>query len=189
MKFEEDIQECLQILKTGGVILYPTDTIWGIGCDATDAKAVDKIFQLKKRPDEKAMIVLVAEEKDVLKYVANADLSVFDYLQQHVKPVTVVYEGAIGLADNLVGKDGSIAIRICKDPFCKHLIKRFRRPIVSTSANISGQPPATFFSDISDEIKNGVDYSVKYRQDDKTVATPSSIIKWGKDGTVTILRR
>jgi len=189
MKFEEDIQECLEVLKTGGVILYPTDTIWGIGCDATDAKAVERIFQLKKRPDEKAMIVLVAEEKDVLKYVANADLSVFDYLQQHVKPVTVVYEGAIGLADNLVGKDGSIAIRICKDPFCRHLIKRFRKPIVSTSANISGQPPATFFSDINDEIKNGVDYSVKYRQDDKTVAAPSSIIKWGKDGTVTILRR
>ena len=188
MKFEEDIQECLKVLKTGGVILYPTDTIWGIGCDATDAKAVEKVFQLKKRPDEKAMIVLVAEEKDVLKYVANADLRVFDYLQQNAKPVTVVYEGAIGLADNLVSKDGSIAIRICKEPFCKHLIKRFRKPIVSTSANISGLPPATFFSEISDELKNGVDYSVKYRQDDKAVATPSSIIKWGKDGTVTILR-
>ena len=168
--------------------MYPTDTIWGIGCDATDAKAVEKIFQLKKRPDEKAMIVLVAEERDVLKYVANADLRVFDYLQQHKKPVTVVYEGALGFADNLVGKDGSIAIRICNDSFCKHLIKRFRKPIVSTSANISGQPAARFFSDIDDEIKNAVDYIVKYRQDDKTISTPSSVIKWNKDATVTILR-
>ncbi len=188
MDFEEDIQACLKTLKTGGIILYPTDTVWGIGCDATDAKAVERIFQLKKRPDEKAMIVLVAEERDVLKYVANTDLRVFDYLQQNTKPVTVVYEGAIGFADNLVGKDGSIAIRICKDSFCKHLIKRFRKPIVSTSANISGQPTARFFSDIDDEIKNAVDYVVKYRQDDKTISTPSSVIKWNKDATVTILR-
>jgi L-threonylcarbamoyladenylate synthase len=188
MDFEDDIQECLKVLKNGGTILYPTDTIWGIGCDATDAKAVEKIFQLKKRPDEKAMIVLVAEERDVLKYVAGADLRTFDYLQQNQKPVTVVYEGAIGLADNLVGKDGSIAIRICNDNFCKHLIKRIRKPIVSTSANISGQPPAKFFSEINDEIKNAVDYIVKYRQDDKTVRIASSVIKWNKDATVTILR-
>lgn len=176
------------MLKNGGIILYPTDTIWGIGCDATDVKAVEKIFQLKKRPDEKAMIVLVAEEKDVLKYVANADLRVFDYLQLNAKPVTVVYEGAIGLADNLVGKNGSIAIRICKDSFCKHLIKRFRKPIVSTSANISGQSTAKLFSEIDEEIKNAVDYVVKYRQDDKIIATPSSVIKWNKDASVTILR-
>jgi L-threonylcarbamoyladenylate synthase len=188
MDFEKDIQECLTVLKSGGIILYPTDTIWGVGCDATDAKAVEKIFQLKKRPDEKAMIVLVAEERDVLKYVANADLRVFDYLQQNSKPVTVVYEGAIGLADNLVGKDGSAAIRICNDSFCKHLIKRFRKPIVSTSANISGQPPANFFSEINDEIKDAVDYTVKYRQDDKAIATASSVIKWNRDATVTILR-
>ena len=188
MDFERDIQNCLSVLKSGGIILYPTDTIWGIGCDATDAKAVEKIFQLKKRPDEKAMIVLVADERDVLKYVANADLRVFDYLKQNPKPVTVVYEGAIGMADNLVSKDGSIAIRICNDSFCKHLIKRFRKPIVSTSANISGQPPAKFFSEINDEIKNAVDYTVKYRQDDRTIANPSSVIKWNLDATVTVLR-
>jgi L-threonylcarbamoyladenylate synthase len=188
MDFEEDIQACLTTLKTGGIILYPTDTIWGIGCDATNAKAVENIFQLKRRPDEKAMIVLVAEERDVLKHVANADLRVFDYLQQYSKPVTVVYEGALGFADNLVGKDGSIAIRICKENFCKHLIKRFRKPIVSTSANISGQPTPRFFSDIDDKIKNAVDHVVKYRQDDNTISTPSSVIKWNKDATVTILR-
>jgi L-threonylcarbamoyladenylate synthase len=187
--FDNDIQECLTVLKNGGIILYPTDTIWGIGCDATDAKAVERIFRLKKRPDEKAMIVLVAEERDVLKYVANADLRVFDYLQQNSKPVTVVYEGAIGLADNLVGKDGSIAIRICKDNFCKHLIKRVRKPIVSTSANISGQSTANLFSEINEEIKRSVDYIVKYRQDDKTIATPSSVIKWNKDSSITVLRK
>jgi len=188
MDFENDIQNCLSTLKSGGVILYPTDTIWGIGCDATDAKAVEKIFQLKKRPDDKAMIVLVGEERDILKYVANADLRVFDYLLQNPKPVTVVYEGAIGLAENLLGKDGSVAIRICNDGFCKHLIKRFRKPIVSTSANISGQPPAMFFSEINDEIKKAVDYVVKYRQDDKTVISPSSVVKWNKDATVTTIR-
>jgi len=179
---------CLTVLKKGGIILYPTDTVWGIGCDATDAKAVERIFQVKKRPDEKAMIVLVAGEKDVLKYTANADLHVFNYLQQHSKPTTVVYDGAIGLADNLIGNDGSIAIRICNDVFCKHLIKRFGKPVVSTSANISGQPVAKLFSEIKAEIKNAVDYIVNFRQDDNTIATPSSVIKWNKDSTVTILR-
>jgi len=188
MDFENDIQECLTALKSGGIILYPTDTIWGIGCDATNAKAVEKIFQLKKRPDEKAMIVLVADERDVLKYVAHADLRVFDYLDQHQQPVTVVYEGAIGLADNLIGKDGSVAIRICKDEFCKHLIKRFRKPIVSTSANISGQTPPATFDAITDEIKSAVDYIVKHRQDDQRKASPSKVIRWNKDATVTVLR-
>ena len=187
MDFEKDIQNCLEVLKKGGIILYPTDTVWGIGCDATNTNAVEKIFQLKKRPDEKAMIVLVAGERDVLKYVANADLRVFDYLQQNAKPTTVVYDGAIGLADNLIAKDGSTGIRICNDIFCKHLIKRFGKPIVSTSANISGQPVAKLFSEITAEIKEAVDYVVKYRQDDKTIAIPSSVIKWN-NGVITILR-
>ena len=187
MDFEKDIQECLAILKNGGIILYPTDTIWGIGCDATNMNAVEKIFQLKNRADEKALIVLVADEREIMKYVANADLRVFDYLQQQSKPTTVVYDGAIGLADNLIGRDGSVAIRICKEVFCKHLIKRFRKPIVSTSANISGQPAAKFFEEINDQIKNTVDYIVKYRQDDKTIASPSAVIKWN-NGVITILR-
>ena len=187
MDFEQDIQNCLAVLKNGGIILYPTDTVWGIGCDATDTKAVEKIFQLKKRPDEKAMIVLVAGEKDLLKYVANADLRVFDWLRQNPHPTTVVYDGAIDLADNLMGKDGSVAIRICNDIFCKHLIKRFRKPIVSTSANISGQVAPKLFAEITGEIKNAVDYIVKYRQDDNTVAAPSSVIKWNNGG-ITIIR-
>ncbi len=185
--FENDIEQCLKAMNAGGLILYPTDTVWGIGCDATNEEAVERIYALKRRPDEKAMIVLVADERDVLRYVAAPDLQLFEYLQQTQKPTTVIYEGAIGLADNLVAQDGSIAIRICNEEFCKHLIKRFRKPIVSTSANISGQPPARLFSDITDEIKNGVDYVVRYRQDDRTAATPSSLIKWD-NGTVTIIR-
>jgi L-threonylcarbamoyladenylate synthase len=187
MNFEKDIEQCLAVLKNGGLILYPTDTVWGIGCDATNADAVQKIYDLKQRPDEKAMIVLVAEERDVLQYVASPDLAVFDYLQHTSKPTTVIYEGAIGLADNLTGTDGSIAIRICNEQFCKHLIKRFRKPIVSTSANISGQPTAKLFADIEFEIKKRVDYVVAYRQDDNSIAAPSSVIKWD-NGTVVIIR-
>ena len=174
-------------MQRGGLILYPTDTVWGIGCDDNNEKAVDKIYKLKKRQDEKAMIVLVADERQVLQYTASPDLSVFDYLQQTNKPTTVIYEGAIGLAENLISKNGSIAIRICDELFCRHLIKRFRKPIVSTSANISGEPTAAFFSEIIDEIKSQVDYVVEYRQDDKTIASPSSVIKWD-NGEVTVIR-
>lgn len=187
MDFEKDIEQCLLALKTGGLILYPTDTIWGIGCDATNAESVEKIYKLKKRSDEKAMIVLVADEKDVLNHVAATDLRVFDYLEKTKKPTTVIYNGALGLAENLTGRDGSIAIRICHESFCRQLIKRFRKPIVSTSANISGQPVAKTFAGISNEIKTGVDFIVNFRQDDETIAEPSSVIKWN-NGVVTVIR-
>jgi L-threonylcarbamoyladenylate synthase len=185
--FEMDVDKCLQALKGGGTILYPTDTIWGIGCDATNAEAVKKIYELKKRSDEKSLIVLVADKKEILRYVTQPDPGVFDYLKTVRKPATVIYEGAIGLADNLVGKDGSIAIRICKDKFCKRLIKRFRKPIVSTSANISGHPFSQNFSDIPEEIKKNVDYIVLYRRNDNTVAEPSALIRWER-GEVVVLR-
>jgi L-threonylcarbamoyladenylate synthase len=187
MDFQQDIDQCLKTLSEGGLILYPTDTIWGIGCDATNSEAVQKVYALKQRADEKALIVLLADERDVLQYVAGADLSVFDYLQQTAKPTTVIYDGAIGLAENLIGADGSIGIRLCQEPFCRHLLKRFRKPIVSTSANISGQPSAPFFKQVSDEIKNGVDYVVQYRQKDETAAAPSAIIKW-ENGSVRVIR-
>lgn len=186
--FSNDINHCLETLHKGGVILYPTDTVWGIGCDATNTDAVEKIYHLKKRPDEKSMIVLVADERDVLQYVASPDLAVFDYLQQAKKPTTVVYEGALGIADNLVAKDGSIAIRICRDPFCRQLIKRFRKPIVSTSANISGLPAPKIFAEISELIINAVDYTVNYRREDNKIAEPSAVIRWNKDGSHTVLR-
>jgi len=187
MNFEKDIETCLEVLRSGGLILYPTDTIWGIGCDATNEKAVARIYKLKKRDDEKAMIVLVADERDIMQHVAAPDLSLFDHLEETTKPTTVVYDGALGFADNLIAQDGSIAIRICKEEFCRHLIKRFRKPIVSTSANISGMTAPKIFKEITDEIKKGVDYIVKYKQDDETPAQPSSLIKWN-NGNITVLR-
>ena len=187
MKFEKDIEKCLEVLRNGGLILYPTDTVWGIGCDATNENAVDKIYKLKKRSDEKAMIVLAADEREVMQHVAAPDLALFDHLETLDKPTTVVYEGALGFANNLVGKDGSIAIRICNDEFCRHLIKRFRHPIVSTSANVSGTNTPRTFGEIAEEIKNGVDFIVHYRQDDTTPAQPSSLIKWN-NGNVSVLR-
>ena len=186
LEFEQDISNCLSTLKQGGIILYPTDTIWGIGCDATNANAVTKVYTLKERPDEKAMIVLVADEKDILRYVTQPDLSIFEYLKNQVKPTTVIYDGAVGLAGNLIGDDGSIAIRICSDEFCKHLIKRFRKPLVSTSANVSGQPFPKNFISIQDKIKEGVDYIVSYRQNDPSQGQPSSLIRWNRGKPIVI---
>ncbi|MES1215711.1 MAG: L-threonylcarbamoyladenylate synthase [Bacteroidota bacterium] len=187
MDFEKDILNCITVLKSGGIILYPTDTVWGLGCDATNEKAVEKIFALKKRPDEKSMIILVADKKEVMQYIATPDLHVFDYLDKATKPTTVIYDNAISLANNLIAKDGSVAIRICKDEFCRHLIKRFRKPIVSTSANISGEVAPKIFSEIKSVIKEGADYIVQHRQGDDHIADPSTIIKW-KNGSLNIIR-
>jgi L-threonylcarbamoyladenylate synthase len=187
VNFEKDIELCLQALRGGGIILYPTDTVWGIGCDATNDKAVERIYKLKKRTDSKAMIVLVTEQREVLQYVANPDTRVFEYLETVAKPTTVIYKGAIGLAENVVAKDGSIAMRIVQDEFCRQLIKRLRKPLVSTSANISGKPVAGIFDDIGIEIKIGVDYIVTHRQEEKDPAAPSTLIKWEK-GQPTVIR-
>ena len=186
VNFEKDIELCLQALRGGGIILYPTDTVWGIGCDATNDKAIERIYKLKKRSDSKAMIVLVSEEREVMQYVANPDRRVFEYLEGVTKPTTVIYKGAIGLAENLVAKDGSIAMRICKDEFCRQLLKRIRKPLVSTSANISGQQVAATYDDISIDIKIGVDYIVTHRQDDKVAASPSTIVKWDKGQAIIV---
>jgi L-threonylcarbamoyladenylate synthase len=188
MLFDDDIKNCVAILRAGGIILYPTDTVWGIGCDASNEKAVEKIFTVKKRNEEKSMIILVAEEKDILNYTDHPDPVIFDYVKGVHKPTTVIYDNAKNLAKNLVNKDGSVGIRIVKDPFCRELIKQFGKPIVSTSSNISGYPPPTFFEDIDAEIKSGVDYIVQHRRDDLTPASPSTVIKMGPDGQVQILR-
>ena len=187
-QFNTDIEACLRVLENGGLILYPTDTIWGIGCDATSEAAVAKIFALKKRIETKALIVLIADERSLLQYVASPHIEVFDYIAGVSKPTTIIYENAIGLAGNLLAEDGSVGIRICTDEFCKHLIKRFRKPIVSTSANVSGFPPPKVFSDIDIAVKKGVDYMVHYRQDDMTPVEPSAVVKCNKDGSFTILR-
>lgn len=186
--FEDDINRCLEVLKKGGTILYPTDTIWGLGCDATNGEAVRKIYDIKKRDDSKSLIVLVADERDILQLVAAPDLKAFDYLAEQDRPTTMIFDGAIGLPDNLVAVDGSIAIRMVRDEFCRHLIRRLRKPLVSTSANISGEPSPQSFSDVSAAIKEQVDYIVRWRQEDTTPAVPSRIVKWKGDGGVTIIR-
>ncbi|HMW25843.1 MAG TPA: L-threonylcarbamoyladenylate synthase [Ferruginibacter sp.] len=186
--YENDIEQCLRVLHTGGLILYPTDTVWGIGCDATNEDAVAKVYALKKRSDEKSMIILLADERDIIKYVTQPDPRVYDYIKGIHKPTTIIYEGAVGLAPNLTPQNNSIAIRIVRDRFCKDLVKRFRKPVVSTSANVSGYPAPGVFTDIDIEIKNGVDYIVQHRQDDQTPAVPSAVVKWNVDGSLNIIR-
>ena len=186
--FDKEVEDALAVLRNGGIILYPTDTIWGVGCNATDEKAVQKVFEIKRREDSKSMIVLVADEREVLQYVAAPDLAVFDFIKKQTRPTTVIFEGAIGFPDNLVAADGSIAIRIAEDEFCRHLIKRLRKPIVSTSANISGEAAPRIFKEISEEIKKGVDHVVQWRQNDEIPAQPSQIIKW-ENGEVVYLRK
>jgi L-threonylcarbamoyladenylate synthase len=188
LPFQNDIDACLAVLEKGGIILYPTDTVWGIGCDATNEAAVEKIFRLKNRLEHKAMIVLVADEREILQYVTQPDLQVFDYIKGVSRPITVIYDGGVGLADTLLGEDGSVGIRITTDNFCKHLIKRFRKPLVSTSANLSGYPAPQSFQDIEPVIKDGVDYVVRYRQADDSYYKPSSVVRWDKNGCLTIIR-
>ena len=185
---EDDIKACIETLQKGGLILYPTDTVWGIGCDATNKEAISKIFALKNREDAKAMIVLIEAESAILEYVENPAPTIFDYIKGVHKPTTIIYNKAKNLPSNLLLSDGSVAIRICSDPFCKKLIKHFGKPIVSTSANISGYPTPLLFKDIPLEIIEGVDYVVKHRQEENELRQPSSIVKWDLNGALIIIR-
>lgn len=186
--FEEDVRLAATTMLSGGTILYPTDTIWGLGCDALNETAVDKIFALKERPKEKSLIILVADAKDILQYVAAPHPDIIDIAQSFTVPTTVIYENGLGFPDNVVHEDGSIGIRVTTDPFCKSLIKRLGRPIISTSANISGAPSAPHYAMVDQRIVNGVDYAVKYRQDDTTPVQPSRIVKINDDGSLEIIR-
>ena len=186
--FENDILRSLEALRNGGIILYPTDTIWGLGCDATDEAAVRKIYSLKQRDEAKSLVVLMADVKDLLKYLASPPHDIAEVLAGFDRPTTVIYEGALHLAPNVINHDSSIAIRLVQDPFCRHLVKRLRKPLVSTSANISGAPSPASFRDVSPEIRNGVDYVVEYRQQDETPARPSRIVRIGEDGRLEIIR-
>lgn len=186
---EEDIRKVLEVLRLGGIILYPTDTIWGIGCDATNSQAVSKIFRLKKRKDSKSMLVLVDEAGRLNQYVREIPEICYEINDVSDKPVTIIYPGARNLAHELIAEDGSAGIRITRDEFCKKLISRFKKPIVSTSANISDNPPPASFNDIDEAIINGVDYAVLWRRNDKTKAKPSSIIKVGLRGEIEIIRK
>ncbi len=176
-------------MKRGGVILYPTDTVWGIGCDATNAEAVAKVYKIKKRDDSKALICLVDSDARLQRYVRNVPNVAWDILDIATKPTTIILDGAINLAPNLIAEDGSIALRITKEPFSHELCYRFQKPLVSTSANISGEPPAANYNDISQELLDAVDYVCFSRRQEHKPHTPSSIIKLKEDGEVTIIRK
>jgi L-threonylcarbamoyladenylate synthase len=184
----EDVLKALEVLKKGGIILYPTDTIWGIGCDATSAEAVSKIYKLKQRDDSKSMLVLLDNQNRLQGYVNEVPEVAWELIDVADKPMTIIYPGAKNLAKNLIAEDGSIGIRICKDNFCAELISRFKKPLVSTSANISGANAPANFSEINDLIKDSVDYIVSWRQKETKQNTSSSIIKLGTSGEIQIIR-
>lgn len=184
----EEIKKAQEILYNGGLILYPTDTIWGIGCDATNETAVRRVFELKQRVDSKALLVLLDSAVKLNFYVQEVPEIVWDLVELTEKPLTIIYPGARNLASNLLAEDGSVGIRITKEAFSKQLCERFRKAIVSTSANVSGAASPRFFDEISSEIVSGVDYVVNYRRDDKTFSQPSSIIRLGVGGQVLVIR-
>jgi L-threonylcarbamoyladenylate synthase len=178
----------LKCCKKGGIILYPTDTIWGLGCDATNPEAVKRIYELKKRADSKSMLVLMENPALLDRYVEEVPDVAWDLIELADKPLTIIYDGAKNLAQNLIAEDGSIGIRFNQEEFSRELVRRFKKPIVSTSANISGQPSPANFSEVQQEIIDAVDYVVEYRQNDKQKAAPSSIIKLGRTGEIKIIR-
>ena len=185
---QEEINKAIETLRKGGIILYPTDTIWGIGCDATNPAAVEKIYRLKQRAESKAMLVLMSNVAELERYVEEVPEIAYDLIDVAVRPLTVIYDNAVGLADNLVAEDGSIGIRITQEAFSSQLCRRFRKPIVSTSANISGTPSPVNFQDISREIIDAVDYVVNFRRDENIKAQPSSVIKLSASGVIKIIR-
>lgn len=185
----DDLKKAVEVLKSGGIILYPTDTIWGIGCDATNPEAVQRIYDIKKRKDSKSMLVLMDNPALLERYVDDVPEVAWDLVEISTTPLTVIYQNAKNLAKNLIADDGSIGIRFTKEKFTSQLLQRFRRPLVSTSANISGEKSPAFFDEISEEIKKQMDYIVEYRQDDTTPAQPSSIIKLGPGGQIDIIRK
>jgi len=186
---ESDLRNALEALKNGGLILYPTDTVWGIGCDATREESVERIYRLKQRAEKQSMLILVDTIDRIYSYVDPVPDIAIDLMEVADKPLSIVFSGARNLASNLVAHDGSIGIRVCRDPFCRELIKRFRKPVVSTSANLHDEPPPSCFAEIGKPILQGVDYTVIWRQDDTTRATPSDIIRIGPGGEVEILRK
>lgn len=185
----EEIKKACQVMREGGVILYPTDTIWGIGCDATNEEAVRRVYEIKRRADSKAMLVLVDSAVKVDFYVQDVPEVAWDLIELADKPLTIIYSGARNLAPNLLAEDGSVGIRVTGEEFSKRLCQQFRKAIVSTSANVSGQPSPQNFSEISDEIKAAVDYIVDYHREETTQAKPSSIIKLDKGGVIKIIRQ
>ncbi len=188
MNQQDDIKKAVEVMRQGGVILYPTDTVWGIGCDATNPEAVARVYKIKHRDDSKALICLVDSEARLQRYVRNVPEVAWQVMELATQPTTVILDNATGLAENLIAEDGSIAMRITGEPFSKELCYRFQKPIVSTSANISGQPAAENYKDISEELINSVDYVCYSRRQEKKPHTPSKILRIRLNGEVEIIR-
>ena len=185
---KEDLEKAVRVMRDGGVILYPTDTIWGLGCDASNQDAVKRIFSIKQRSDSKSMLVLIDSDAKLNYYVEEIPDVAFDLMDLSEKPLTIIYDGARRLAPQLIAEDGSVGIRVTKEAFSRELCARMRGAVVSTSANISGQPSPANFAEISKEIIDAVDYVVEYRRDDQSKAKPSGIIKLGRGGLVKVIR-
>jgi len=186
---KEEVNKALEVLKSGGLILYPTDTIWGIGCDATNAEPVERIYKLKGRDAGKSLIILLDNENKLQSYVREVPDLAYDLIEYAEHPLTIIYSGAKNLAPNVIHEDGSIGIRIIRHPFCQQLISRFRKPIVSTSANLSGKPSPSNFSEIDDEIINGVDYVVNLEQNEAGKKQSSTVMKLNPDGSFKFIRQ
>lgn len=186
---KDEVNKAIEVLKNGGLILYPTDTIWGIGCDATNPEAVEKVFKLKGRAEEKSLIVLLDSENKLQSYIKEVPEIAYDLIEYAENPLTIVYSGAKNLAPNAIAKDGSIGIRIVKHQFCQQLIQRFRKPVISTSANLSGNPSPATFDDIEEAILNGVDYVVNWEQDERKLKKPSTIMKLEPGGLFSFIRK
>jgi L-threonylcarbamoyladenylate synthase len=189
MTFDEDINESLKTLRDGGVILYPTDTIWGLGCDPSNAGAINRIFKLKSRGENKSLIILADGLPMIERYVTEIPEIVYELAEVSDTPLTIIYPKGKNLAAGVCGEDDSVAIRICHDEFCRELISRFRKPIISTSANLSGNASPSNFSEIEKSLIDKVDYVVNYRQNDRSKSTASPVIKVNHDGTIKIIRK
>jgi len=186
---KDEINKALEVLKAGGVILYPTDTIWGLGCDATNPEAVDKLLAIKNRPSEKSLIILLDTDNKIQSYVNEVADVAYDLIEYAENPLTIVFSGAKNLASNVFNADGSVGIRVVKHDFCTPLIQRFRKPIVSTSANLSGNPSPKYFDDIDSQIIDSVDYIVDFEQENRTVKKPSTIMKLSAGGQFEFIRK
>jgi L-threonylcarbamoyladenylate synthase len=186
---QDEVKKAVEVMKSGGVILYPTDTIWGIGCDATNAEAVKRVYEIKRRADSKALICLVDSEARLSRYVRNVPDVAWDMIELATSPLTMVFDGASGLAPNLLAEDGSVGLRVTREEFSNQLCFRFQKPVVSTSANVSGEPSPATFDEISDEIKSAVDYIVNYSRQSKEKHKPSSVVKMKSNGEFVILRK
>ncbi len=185
----DEIRKCVGILREGGIIVYPTDTIWGIGCDATNRDAVNRIYTIKERDPSKSMLILVDQPGRITGYVLEVPGIAWELLEVNPEPMTLIYPGAKNLAENLPAEDGSIGIRVTEDPFCSNLVRQLGKPIVSTSANFSGAPAPALFEEIDEELLERTDYVADWRREEQIARKPSSVIRVGPGGRIEVIRK